>query len=67
MVLRVTLTVMFDHLQLYSVLLRIGHGLFPGVALIHIRQLHVFSGCCLYRPGEVFDLRPILFIGRQSL
>lgn len=37
--------------------------IFPRVALIHIRQCHALIGQFLYCLGQLFNLRPVLFIG----
>jgi hypothetical protein len=38
--------------------------LLPGLALVHIGQLHVLTGDRLHRAGQFLDLRALLLVAR---
>lgn len=54
----------FDYFQMQAMLSGSCRRFLSGVALIHIRNLHILSGGFLHRLGKLTNLRPILLISR---
>ena len=58
---------MFDHFQMNTQLRGRGRRFFPGVALVHERDLGVLVGGLLHGFGQLRHLRPVLLVGRGHL